>query len=208
MGSYTFNKCQELATVSIPSSLGTAKKLTLYNLRDEHFNNDNNYNGSSSSFGFTFWECTKLTNVTLNDGIRRLAPNMFYGCTGIKTINLPSSILRLNSALSYCSGLTALKLPDGLTQTGSFVGCSGLKSLVIPNGVTSLPDGREVSWGADYQDGCFTGCTSLTSVTLPNQLNKIPTRCFMNCTALASITIPNTVTDINGYAFMDVFSPL
>src|SRR5699024_8718538 len=141
-------------------------------------NNDNNYNGSSSSFGFTFWECTKLTNVTLNDGIRRLAPNMFYGCTGIKTINLPSSILRLNSALSYCSGLTALKLPDGLTQTGSFVGCSGLKSLVIPNGVTSLPDGREVSWGADYQDGCFTGCTSLTSVTLPNQLNKIPTRCF------------------------------
>lgn len=202
MGAYTFNKCQDLTTASIPSSLGTAKKLTWYELSDDYFNNDENYyNGYSYMFGYAFWECTKLTNVTLNDGIRRLAPDMFNGCTGIKTINLPSSILRLNSAFRYCSGLTSLDLPDGLTQTGSFTNCSGLKSLVIPNGVTSLPDGEGTSWGANYADGCFTGCTSLTSITLPNQLSKIPTRCFMNCTSLASITIPNTVTDINGYAF-------
>ena len=141
MGAYTFNKCQELTTASIPASLGSAKKLTWYYLSEEYSNKESYYNTYTNSFGLSFWGCTKLSNVTLADGIKRLAPQMFQGCTGITAINLPSSLLRLNSAFAYCSGLTALQLPDGLTQTGSFVKCSGLKSLVIPNGVTSLPDG-------------------------------------------------------------------
>ena len=201
MGAYTFNKCQELTTVSIPSSLGTAKKLTWHYLNNEQFNNDSYYNGYSSYFGRNFWGCTKLSNITLANGIKRLAPNMFRDCTGITAINLPSSLLRLNSAFYHCSGLTALQLPDGLTQTGSFEGCSGLKSLVIPNGVASLPDENAGNAGDESIYGCFGGCKSLTSISLPNNLTSIPASAFINCTDLKTITIPNTVTDIADNAF-------
>lgn len=201
MGAYTFNKCQELTTVSIPSSLGTAKKLTWYYLNNEQFNTDSYYNGYSNYFGRNFWGCTKLSNITLANGIKRLAPYMFRDCTGITAINLPSSLLRLNSAFYHCSGLTALQLPDGLTQTGSFEGCSGVKSLVIPNGVTSLPDGNTGSMNDESIYGCFGGCKSLTSISLPNNLISIPASAFVNCTALKTITIPNTVTDIADNAF-------
>lgn len=202
MGSYSFNKCQELTTVSIPSSLGTAKKLAWHVLSDKYFNDENFYNGYFSYFGYIFKDCIKLSNVTLANGIKRLAPNMFNGCTGLKSLNLPSSILRLNSSFTYCSNLTDLKLPEGLTQTGSFEGCSGLKSLIIPNGVSSLPTGNNSSWSVSY-NGCFAKCTSLTSITLPNQLTEIPASCFIGCTSLTSITIPNTVTDIGPWAFYD-----
>lgn len=163
MGSYTFNKCQELATVSIPSSLGTAKKLTLYNLRDEHFNNDNNYNGSSSSFGFTFWECTKLTNVTLNDGIRRLAPNMFYGCRSLKSISIPSGVKGIQSAaFARCSSLKTVTLPTTL----SYIGDNSFRETGITS--ISLPEGLK-----ELYYGTFANCNSLVSIKLPNSLTQI-----------------------------------
>lgn len=163
MGSYTFNKCQELATVSIPSSLGTAKKLTLYNLRDEHFNNDNNYNGSSSSFGFTFWECTKLTNVTLNDGIRRLAPNMFYDCRSLKSISIPSGVKGIQSAaFARCSSLKTVTLPTTL----SYIGDNSFRETGITS--ISLPEGLK-----ELYYGTFANCNSLVSIKLPNSLTQI-----------------------------------
>ena len=105
MGPYTFNRCQDLTTASIPSSLGIGKKLTWHYLRENILNNEAAYNTYDYYFGFSFWGCTKLSNITLADGIKRLAPYMFDHCTGITAINLPSSLLRLNNAFRYCAGL-------------------------------------------------------------------------------------------------------
>ena len=43
-------------------------------------------------------------------------------------------------AFAYCSGLTSLTLPAGITSIGrsAFVGCSGLTSLTLPAGITSI----------------------------------------------------------------------
>lgn len=202
MGAYTFNKCQELATVSIPSSLGTAKKLTWFELSNEYFNEDYHYNGYSHYFGSNFWGCTKLSNITLANGIKRLAPNMFYN-SGIVTIELPSSLLRLNSAFAFCSKLTTLNLPEKLVEAGSFQQCSSLKNLIIPNGVTKLPEG----YGGSYaNNGCFQDCTALTSITLSDQLATIPASAFANCTSLSTINIPNKITDIGNWAFYNCTS--
>ena len=43
-------------------------------------------------------------------------------------------------AFAYCSGLTSLTLPDGITSInyGAFLDCSGLTSLTLPDGITSI----------------------------------------------------------------------
>ena len=57
-------------------------------------------------------------------------------------------------AFAYCSGLTSLTLPVGITSIGEFAfsGCSGLTSLTLPAGITSI---------GEY---AFSYCSGLTSI--------------------------------------------
>ena len=61
-----------------------------------------------------------------------------------------------------CSGLTSLKLPDGITSIGSsaFVGCSGLTSLTLPAGITEIGS------------SAFSYCSGLTSIYVYSE--KVP----------------------------------
>ena len=71
-------------------------------------------------------------------------------------------------AFNFCSGLTSVTLPDGLTSIGeqAFSECSGMTSVNIPAGVTSIGH------------GAFMGCSSLASVTLPDGLTDIGESAF------------------------------
>ena len=57
-------------------------------------------------------------------------------------------------AFSYCSGLTSLTLPAGITWIDSyaFLNCSGLTSLTLPAGITWIGE------------RAFYGCSGLTSI--------------------------------------------
>ena len=83
-------------------------------------------------------------------------------------------------AFYYCTGLTSLTIPDGVTSIGSsaFRDCTGLTSLTIPNSVTSI---------GNY---AFRDCTGLTSLTIPNSVTSIGDYAFRDCTGLTSLTIP------------------
>ena len=53
---------------------------------------------------------------TSNDVIGSCA---FYGCSGLTSLNLPSSITKIGmSAFEGCSGLTSINLPAGITSIG------------------------------------------------------------------------------------------
>ena len=68
---------------------------------------------------------------TSNDEIGSFA---FYGCSGLKSLNLPAGITRISDYAFYgCSGLTNLNLPAGITTIGvaAFRGCSGLTSIYV-----------------------------------------------------------------------------
>ncbi len=94
-------------------------------------------------------------------------------------------------AFEYCSGLTSLTLPSGVTSIGgdAFLGCSGLTSLTIPSSVTSIGG------------GAFAGCSGLTSLTIPSSVTSISNYAFEYCSGLTSLTIPSSVTEIRDYAF-------
>ena len=68
---------------------------------------------------------------TSNDEIGSFA---FYGCSGLKSLNLPAGITRISDYAFYgCSGLTSITLHTGITSIGSYAfrGCSGLTSIYV-----------------------------------------------------------------------------
>ncbi len=98
-------------------------------------------------------------------------------------------------AFSYCSGLTSLNLPAGITKIGwhAFDGCSGLTSLTLPAGITSIGI------------GAFYGCRRLTSLTLPDGIIWIAPDAFNGCFGLTSIYVyAEKVPLIGGNAFAGV----
>ena len=126
---------------------------------------------------------------TSNDELGNYA---FYGCSGLTSLTLPSSVTSIGSYAFYgCSGLTSFTLPSSVTSIGesAFKGCSGLTSLTIPSSVTSI----------GYK--AFAYCSGLTSLTLPSSVTSIGESAFKGCSGLTSLTIPSGVTSIGSYAF-------
>jgi uncharacterized protein YjdB len=139
-----------------------------------------------------FENCSSLTSVTLPKGITSLGSNCFRGCSSLASITLPEGITSLEFAcFQGCSSLTSITLPEGITslEFACFAGCSSLTSITLPEGITSLGD------------GCFSGCSSLTSITLPEGITSLGDGCFGGCSSLTSITLPEGITSLGDGCF-------
>ena len=126
---------------------------------------------------------------TSNDEIGEYA---FAYCSGLTSLTLPVGITSIGEfAFSGCSGLTSLTLPAGITSIGeyAFYGCSGLTSLNLPAGITEIGEST------------FSDCSGLTSLTLPDGITSIGSRAFSGCSGLTSLTLPAGITSIDKYAF-------
>ena len=131
-----------------------------------------------------------------NDGVEyvvtSLGASCFEGCSGLTSINIPSSVTSLSeSCFKGCSGLTSITIPSSITSLGEscFSGCRGLTSITIPSSITSL--GKE----------CFYVCAALTSITIPSSVTSLGASCFWECRGLTSITIPSSVTSLGENCF-------
>jgi len=134
-----------------------------------------------------FYGCSGLTSITIPSSVTSLGEFCFYGCSGLTSITIPSSVTSLGgSCFQGCSGLTSITIPSSVTSLGvyCFQYCSGLTSIIIPSSVTSLG-----AW-------CFEGCSGLTSITIPSSVTSLGGCCFEYCSGLTSITIPSSVTSL------------
>ena len=126
---------------------------------------------------------------TSNDEIGEYA---FAYCSGLTSLTLPVGITSIGEfAFSGCSGLTSLTLPAGITSIGeyAFYGCSGLTSLNLPAGITEIGEST------------FSDCSGLTSLTLPAGITSIDKYAFSGCSRLTSLTLPAGITSIGEFAF-------
>lgn len=226
LGNSIFRNCSELVSASLPSTLGNLNKMNSENYDIINYAGYKNINGAmdsnsnisqpsyESSYGClaTFYNCPKLKDVTLAEGIKLLMNRMFLNCTALTSITLPSTLARVNSAFIGCSGLTEITFPETVVEIGSLADCTGLTTLSIPSNVnvndffcTNCTALTSVNFkgnvGTRISSTSFSGCAALTSVNIPTGVVTIGNNSFDGCASLAQLTMPEPLATIGEYAF-------
>lgn len=76
-------------------------------------------------------------------GIDEIDDHVFYGCTSLKEITIPESVVEIGyAAFQDCKNLRTIKFPKGLKEihTEAFMYCDSLEEVVIPEGVERIGD--------------------------------------------------------------------
>ena len=108
-------------------------------------------------------------------------------------------------AFEYCSSLTAINIPEGVTSIGwsAFEGCSSLTAVHI----SSLEAWCNIDFGSSdanplrYAKNLYINGELVTELAIPNSVTAIKDYAFYGCSSLESITIPEGVTSIGGSTF-------
>ena len=172
-----------------------------------------------------FYDCCRLTSVTIGDSVTSIGNSAFTSCTGLTSVYIEDIATWCNisfgnssaNPLYYADNLysnnelvTDLIIPDGVTEIPAyaFYGYSGLTSVTIGDSVTSIGN------------SAFTSCTGLTSVYIEDiaawcnisfgdsYANPLyyADNLYLNNELVTELVIPDGATKIPAYAFYGLSS--
>ena len=176
---YSFNSCGSLTQVALPT--------TCTILREKVFNECTNLTtiyeeGSQAVVGSLVLSHISLLENSVFSSTKITSAD-FTGCTFTSTGS---------NALSYCSNLTTVVLPNTCTQLGNsiFYNDTSLQSITGLSNLTSI------------SQQAFYNCSSLQNIDIDwNKLTTVQNSAFQGCTNLnVSIDLSN-VTTLDHYAF-------
>ena len=123
--------------------------------------------------------------------VTRIGDGVFYKCSGLTSVTIPGTVIRIGWYSFGSSGLTSVTIPNSVTHIDDFAfsGCDELNSVTLPNSIESI------------YESTFAGCCALTSVTIPNSVDYIGECAFLGCTQLNRVTLGSSLRRIADGAF-------
>ena len=128
---------------------------------EEIYSNGNltgvNIVGVTAIRAYQFYNCSKLTGITLPTGLTSIGSNSFYKCSGLKNVQFPAEVKTVSAkAFADCTSLQTARFNGTPTSIDSdvFTGCTKLTSIIVPwseGAVSGAP------WGATNATVTYLG---------------------------------------------------
>lgn len=121
-----------------------------------------------------FFECNKLTRVTLPDSIGKIGERAFARCS-FSQFTIPDGVTEIGyGAFGMCEQLTEITIPESVSSIAplAFAYCTSLEKAVVNANITVLEDKVFYNSTAVHSGNIYTN-TSLTSVYLSASIKKI-----------------------------------
>ena len=162
IGDFVFNECPALAKLDIPQSVTSIGKNTFNKCGELTTVNFLGQAPQLSSIGAqAFYQCAKLANLTLPDGLTSIEERAFYQCNALTSIRIPDNVATIaTKVFQECSGLVTVVLPLNVTSIEAFAfnNCGVLKNFVYTGSTLSNPT---------VVDNAFSVSYSLNTLFLP-----------------------------------------
>mgnify|MGYP004533316271 FL=1 len=143
IGERLFQYCDNLKTVSLPTTLTAIKKAAFLPHID----------------GYIYHQTLNgLTELKIPERVTELGVNAFAG-TAIKSVTVPSSVVTVGAmAFSECQYLETVRYGGKVISDRMFVRCTKLKNLTLTRNIKEIVG------------GCFNYCESLNAITYEGSL--------------------------------------
>jgi len=141
-----------------------------------------------------------VARVIIEKGVGSIAPETFWGCTGLKSIYIPYSVLDIGvGAFLGCTGLISINVaPENIyyRSVDGVLFCVREDDYIL----LQYPAGRRaVSYAVPMgvktiEKWAFHGCAHLATVSIPSSVTTI-NRSFVGCSSLMSIEVATSNAD-------------
>ncbi len=131
---------------------------------------------------------------SVREGTRMLACRAFSDCTALTAVELPDSVTQMGAYAFYgCTSLVEIALPDAITriECGTFADCTALERVDLPAALQVI------------EGYAFHSCAALNEIALPEGLVRIGDYAFENCASLTALVMPASLSEIGIRAFFD-----
>lgn len=154
---------------------------------------------------YAFYEYDNLEDVAFGEGVKRLGNRVFFGCTGLKKLELPESMEQIGDAWTNYSDYGA-----------TFCGCSGITELTVPTNMKFLAANsftntkiEKINWNAidcdadvvSYSNYEVFGNCPIREVYFGDKVNSVPAYIFAGRGSLATVKTSGTIEYVGANAF-------
>lgn len=157
---------------------------------------------SQIPFG-AFYNCSRLTYITLNAGIETIAQYSFRSCSGLTEVTIPDSVQSIQEGAFYdCPAIEKVSIPFvGKTRTAS--GYEGVLGFIFSRSMQG--DTQKVTQYHALSGNSLSGYGYNIPVTLTEvcvtDASQIPFGAFSNLTTVNMLSLNGEITTISDYAF-------
>ena len=214
IGKEAFKDCPKLKSLYIPSSVISIGEAAFSSSIDNSYGLESiavdpanpKYDSRADCNAIIEKETNTLlfgcNKTVIPNGVFGIAYGAFWGCVGLRSIKIPSSLTELDaSSFSGCVGLKTIEVDPDNPKFDSRDNCNAIinkiqSALILGCPTTIIP--KTVKW---IGPSAFAHCAALVSITIPEGIVGIANGAFWHCKSLTSLSIPSTVEAIGKYAF-------